>query len=169
MIGFTGLALLTLAGKKGISFENIEYASWILLATIFYGINVNLVSHYLRDINPIHLATVSISFMLIPTFFILWQQDFFMLMSDFNLSLDEPSGIRWPVIASILLGIVASAIATALFYMLVKRAGGLFASLVTYGIPFVALGWGFIYGENITEVQVGCLGIILGGVYLANR
>ena len=54
------------------------------------------------------------------------------------------------VINSVLLGIAGTAIATALFYVLVKKAGGLFASLVTYGIPFVALAWGFIFGEKIT-------------------
>lgn len=169
IIGFAGLAILTLSGNKGISLENIEYALWILLATILYGINVNIVSHYLKDINPVQLATVSLSFMVLPTLFVLWQQDFFSLLSDFSFSLSEPSEIRWPVIAAVLLGVVASAIATALFYTLVQRAGGLFASLVTYGIPFIALGWGFIFGENITILQIGCLGIILSGVYLANR
>lgn len=169
LIGFAGLCLLTLSGEKGISFENLEYAFWILIGTILYGVNVNLVSHYLKDINPIHLATVSLAFMLIPTTIILYQQDFLLLLNDFNLSFNEPSEIRWPIIASVLLGVVASAIATALFYILVQKAGGLFASLVTYGIPFIAIGWGFIYKEYITLLQIASLGIILIGVYLANR
>ena len=50
-----------------------------------------------------------------------------------------------------------------------KRAGVLFSSMVTYGIPFVAVFWGIIYGEVITLIQVGCLAIILFGVYLTNR
>jgi drug/metabolite transporter (DMT)-like permease len=169
IIGFAGLCLLTLSGEKGISFESVGYALWIVLATVLYGVNINLVSYYLKGINPIHLATVSISFMLPPTVIILWQQDFFSLLSAFNFSSGEPSETRWPIVASVLLGVVASAIATILFYILVKRAGGLFASLVTYGIPFVAISWGFIFGENITALQIGCLGIILSGVYLANR
>jgi drug/metabolite transporter (DMT)-like permease len=110
IIGFSGLCLLTLAGNKGISFDNLEYALWILVGTILYGVNVNLVSHYLKDINPIHLATVSLSFMVFPTAIILWQQDFFTLLSSFNLNLNEPSEIRWSIIASVLLGVVASAI-----------------------------------------------------------
>ena len=69
----------------------------------------------------------------------------------------------------VLLGIAGTAIATALFYMLIQRSGSLFASLVTYAIPIVAIFWGFLYGEDITVIQVGCLGLILGGVYLANR
>jgi drug/metabolite transporter (DMT)-like permease len=53
--------------------------------------------------------------------------------------------------------------------MLIKKAGGLFASLVTYAIPVVAIAWGMVDGENISLVQLGCLGIILCGVYLANK
>jgi drug/metabolite transporter (DMT)-like permease len=162
LIGFGGLCLLTLSGKKGISFENLEFALWIVLATVLYGVNVNLVSRFLKDLNPIHLATVSLASMIIPTALVLWQQDIL------RIPFDE-SAVRWSLISSVILGIVATAIATILFYMLVKRAGGLFASLVTYGIPFVAITWGFVYGENITLLQIGCLGIILSGVYLANR
>ena len=37
-----------------------------------------------------------------------------------------------------------------------------------YGIPFIALFWGFIDGEKITWVKWLCLAIILFGVFLAN-
>lgn len=162
IIGFAGLILLTLAGKKGMSFENLEYTLLVLAATILYGFNVNIVFHYLKDINPVHLAVVSISFMIIPTGIILWQGNFL------QLSFDD-GDLQLAILNSVMLGIAGTAIATALFYVLVKKAGGLFASLVTYGIPFVAIAWGFVFGENITALQIGGLGIILCGVYLANR
>lgn len=162
LIGFAGLTLLTLAGKGGISFENVEYTLWILLATVLYGFNINIVGHYLKDIDPFRLAVVSIAFMIIPTGIVLWEGNFLQLPFDDDATL-------LAVINSVMLGIAGTALATALFYILVKKAGGLFASLVTYGIPFVALTWGFIFGENIGLLQIGCLGIILSGVYLANR
>jgi drug/metabolite transporter (DMT)-like permease len=162
IVGFIGLTLLTLAGKKGMSFENLEYTLLVFAATILYGLNVNIVSHYLKDINPVQLAIVSISFMIIPTGIILWQTGFL------KLSFDD-TDVSLAVLNSVMLGIAGTAIATALFYVLVKKAGGLFASLVTYGIPFIALAWGIYFGENITVLQIGCLGIILSGVYLANR
>jgi drug/metabolite transporter (DMT)-like permease len=162
IVGFIGLTLLTLAGKKGMSFENLEYTLLVFAATILYGLNVNIVSHYLKDINPVQLAIVSISFMIIPTGIILWQTGFL------KLSFDD-TDVFLAVLNSVMLGIAGTAIATALFYVLVKKAGGLFASLVTYGIPFIALAWGIYFGENITVLQIGCLGIILSGVYLANR
>jgi len=166
LVGFLGILLLTVAPvlteHRNISLYNMDYSLLIVAATLLYGVNVNLVGHYLKELNPIHMATVSLSFMIIPAAVVLWQQDFLHL--DFS-----DSTIQWSVIASALLGIVGSAIATALFYILVQKAGGLFASLVTYGIPFIALSWGFVYGEKITFPEVVCLCVILGGVYLANR
>ena len=162
LVGFLGLAVLIISGNQGISFENFGYASLILLATILYGLNINIVANFLSDINPVHLAVVSITIMIIPTGIVLWKEDFL------QLPFDESRTI-WAIVNSVMLGIVGTAIATALFYILVKRAGGLFASLVTYGIPFIAVGWGLVFGENITLLQIACLGIILLGVYLANK
>jgi drug/metabolite transporter (DMT)-like permease len=166
LTGFTGLVLLTIypviLGERDISFNNPGYTFLIVLATFLYGINVNMVSHFLKGINPIYIATVSLAFMTIPTGIVLWQQGFLDL--DFSNKV-----VQNAVLMSVGLGIVGSAIATALFYILVQRAGGLFASLVTYGIPFIALFWGFLDGEKITWIEFICLGIILLGVYLANR
>ncbi|MBC7874086.1 MAG: DMT family transporter [Ferruginibacter sp.] len=166
LTGFLGLMLLTalplVTEKKSISFDNLNYTLLIVLATFLYGINVNMVGHYLKGLNPVHVATVSLAFMTIPAGFILWQQGFL------QLDLNEPV-VKKAILESVGLGIAGSAIATALFYILVQKAGILFASLVTYGIPFIALFWGFIDGEKITWVQPACLGIILLGVYLANR
>lgn len=161
VIGFAGLCLLTLT-QKSISIDNLGYASLVIVGTISYGINVNLVSHFLKEIKPIPIATVSLAFMSIPSGIVLWQQDFFQI--DFS-----DTTVQWAVFNTVLLGIVASAFATVLFYILVQKASGLFASLVTYGIPFVALFWGFIDGEAITITGLICLAIILLGVFLANR
>jgi len=160
LIGFVGLTLLFLLWK-GVSFENFKYALLILLATVLYGVNVNVVGHFLKEISPLHIATVSLAFLIIPTAFVLWQQDFL------QLAFDEIS-VQWAIVEATILGVVGSAIATAIFYILIRRAGGIFASLVTYGIPFIGILWGVLDGEKITIKQVACLGIILFGVYLAN-
>lgn len=164
--GFIGLVLLTilpvLLGQEAISFKNLGYTSLVLIGTLSYGLNINIVSHYLKGVNPLHLASVGLSFMVIPTAIILAWQGFLQL--DFGSPV-----VREAVLATACLGILASSIATWLFYVLVQKAGGLFASLVTYGIPFVALFWGFLDNEKITWVQIICLLIILLGVWLANR
>lgn len=161
LVGFAGLCLLTFT-QHDISLHNLGYTSLVVIGTLSYGLNINLVSHYLKGINPVQAATVSLSLLVLPTGLILWIGGFF------TLNFQDPV-IQWAVLNSVILGVVGSALATALFYMLVQKAGGLFASLVTYGIPFVALFWGYIDGEQITLIEILCLGIILAGVFLANR
>jgi drug/metabolite transporter (DMT)-like permease len=166
LIGFAGLVMLTITpvitGERSMTFSHFSYILLILVATLLYGVNVNMVSHFLKSVNPFHTATVSLAFMTIPTAIVLWQQGF--LHHDFSNAITRDA-----VWASVALGIAGSAIATALFYVLVQNAGGLFASLVTYGIPFIALAWGFFDKEKITWIQVLSLGIILVGVWLANK
>lgn len=161
IIGFVGLVILSLA-KNGISFDNYVYALLILLATFMYGLNVNVVTHYLKEVDPIRMATVSLAIMCILSLGVMWQQEVFSMAL-----YDE--GARVSIFYAALLGVVGSAIATMLFYALIKRAGGLFASMVTYAIPIVAIFWGVLAGEQVTWIQISCLAIILGGVYLANK
>lgn len=161
LIGFLGLVILSVS-KGGITVANFWFAFFILFATLCYGINVNLVSFYLKDVDPIKMATISLAFICIPAGIIMWQQNIPTLV--FN-----DKSYHLPVLAALVLGVIGSAAATALFYVLIRRSGGLFASLVTYGIPIVAILWGIWYKENVTAIQLGCLGLILSGVYLANR
>jgi drug/metabolite transporter (DMT)-like permease len=86
----------------------------------------------------------------------------------FNLPISRPEFLKAAAAAS-LLGFGGTALASILFYMLVKRAGALFSSMVTYGIPFVAIAWGAWYGEHISLLQLLSLAVILMGVFLANR
>jgi len=159
LVGFAGLVALSL--NSGFTPSSFGYALLVLLATLFYGINVNLVNRYLRGLNPLHMATVSLSIVALPAFVVLWQQQVF--------SMARYDRETWVSIgASVLLGVVGSAVATALFYLLIRRAGALFASLVTYAIPVVAIFWGVLAGETISWVQVACLTVILSGVYLVN-
>ena len=161
LIGFTGLVILSLS-EGGISFKNYVFAALIFLATLMYAFNINIVSRYLKDVAPLHIATVSLAFMTLFSGIMLWKQG---IMN--KLLHNENAFVPFGIAA--LLGIIATALATVLFYILIKRAGGLFASLVTYVIPLVAIFWGVLAGEQVTIVQVTCLIMILGGVYLANR
>jgi drug/metabolite transporter (DMT)-like permease len=160
LIGFVGLLLLGLSGGA-IDMSNIGYALLILLATILYGTNVNLVSRYLQGMNPVHTASVSLLFIAIPALLVAWQQGVFELVGKREYT--------WPLVASALLGVGGTAAANVVFYLLIKRAGALFSSLVTYGIPVVAIGWGLVAGETITIVQVACLAMILLGVFVAGK
>lgn len=161
VIGLVGLILL-FAVKGDIGFQYIAYASLVLLATIFYAVNVNLVSKHMKGIGALQIAAVAFVILIIPSSIILFYTGYF------NLPLASTQLINANV-ASLTLGVLGTAVASILFYQLLKNAGAIFAAMVTYGIPFVAVFWGLLSGESITLLQVACLGIILLGVYLANR
>ncbi|HEY0679136.1 MAG TPA: DMT family transporter [Chitinophagaceae bacterium] len=161
LIGFAGLCLLFLS-RGQIDLTYLSYASLVLLATISYGLNVNMVNRYLHEIPSFHIATFAFVSLMIPSLVILWATGYFELPLN-NKEVLLATG------ASALLGLFGTAIATVLFYVLLKKAGTVFSSMVTYGIPFVAIFWGLLAGETITLLQIGCLAIILGGVYVARK
>lgn len=161
IIGFAGLLMLSLS-RSTVSIESVNYMLLILLATFFYGLNVNVVAHYLKDVDPRHITTVSLALICLPAGIIAWQQNVFSIAA-------YDSAARFSVGAAVLLGVVGSGVATGLFYLLIQKAGGLFASMVTYAIPVVSIIWGLLDGEQVSLVQVASLLIILCGVYVANR
>jgi drug/metabolite transporter (DMT)-like permease len=138
------------------------YTGFVILATIMYGINVNMVHSKLKGVGSIQIATIAFTGLIIPSLVVLLTTGYF------NQPLTQHT-YALSTLASCILGMMGTAFASVLFYVLVKRAGGLFASLVTYGIPFIAIGWGIYYKEKITYMHVIALCIILAGVYLANR
>jgi len=161
IVGFVGVCLLLLAWK-GVRLDRFGFAALVILATILYGLNVNLVSSQLQEIPALSLTIIALSMMAVPAGLLLWQQGYFAK----NILLDP---YRTASVAILVLGIIGTALATVLFYFLVQKAGGLFASLTTYAIPVVALFWGALDAEPITLPVIGCLAIILFGVYLVNR
>jgi drug/metabolite transporter (DMT)-like permease len=161
LIGGVGLAML-MVPTGNIGFQNFNYTLLVLVATILYGINVNLVGRHMQGVSSLNIASLAFVFLIIPSIIILYFTGYFSLpLTDKAVMLSTG--------ASFLLGVMGTAIASIIFYILVKRAGAIFATMVTYGIPFVAVFWGVIYGEQVSLFQVGCLGIILFGVYLVTK
>ncbi len=161
-IAFAGSILLLLSKGNMQESQNLVYVSYVVLATIFYGFNVNMVHKYLKDTGSIQIASVALTLNAIPALIVLYFTGYF------NLPLSD-SGILYSTGHAALLGILGTALASIIFYVLIKRAGAVFSSMVTYGIPIVANFWGIIYGEEVGLKQFGCLALILLGVYLANR
>lgn len=162
LIAFTGSVLLFFSQPNFAENSNLFYVLLVVIATLMYGINVNLVHRYLNNIPSLQIASMALCLNAIPALIVLYFTGYFQL--DFS-----DIGILYSTGYSFVLGIFGTAIASVIFYMLIKRAGAVFSSMVTYGIPFVAIMWGIIYGETIGWKQVICLLIILAGVYLANR
>ncbi len=160
LVAFAGCVLLLIS--KGMQAgSNVGYSLIIVLATLSYGINVNLVKKYLHDVGSLKTAAIGLSLCAIPALLVLISTGYFSIFTQKE-TLQSTAG-------AVVLGVFGTAAANILFYMLIKRAGVVFASMVTYGIPFVALFWGLIAHEEIGWKQLASLVIILSGVYFANR
>lgn len=162
LTAFTGSILLLISKGHMQESQNLIYVSYVVLATIFYGFNVNMVYRHLKDIGSLQIAAVALTLNAIPALVVLYFTGYF------SLPLTD-SDILYSTGHAALLGILGTAVASIIFYKLVKSAGAVFASMVTYGIPIIANIWGIIYGEEVGWKQFACLVLILAGVYIANR
>jgi drug/metabolite transporter (DMT)-like permease len=84
--------------------------------------------------------------------------------------LQAPAGMwHGETIASILvLGLVGTAVAYLLFFALIQKAGAIYAGLVTYLVPPMALGYGALFlSERFGASAFAGLFLILGGVAMA--
>lgn len=162
IIAFTGSVLLFL-NQPGFSENSNSFnIMLIVVATVFYGINVNMVGKHLSDIPSLNIVAVAMNFSAIPAFIVL------LLTGFFSKDLGNRE-VLFSIGYSSILGVFGTTVASTLFYMLIKRAGAVFSSMVTYGIPFVAIMWGIIFGEKIGTKEILCLMLILAGVFIANR
>jgi drug/metabolite transporter (DMT)-like permease len=163
LLGFLGMLLLVLGGVQHINLNYLGYAFLVLMATICYGLNVNMVHQYLKEMTPLYVATIAFTALIPPSVLILAGTGFFSQINFSDATWLRSSG------SSIALGILGTGIASVFFYTLVKKAGPVFASMVTYGIPFVAIFWGVVAGESVTALQFAGMLVILAGVRLANK
>lgn len=162
LIGFLGCVLLVLFGNGENTTENYYYALLVVLASVFYGINVNLIKKYLSDLKPLTISTGNFIVMFLPALLVLYFSDFFEIAS-------EPK-----VMTSLgyiaILGIVGTGLSNILFFRLIQISSPVFASSVTYLIPVVAIILGyFLMNETLTLVQgIGAV-VVLFGVYFSSK
>ncbi|WP_420582516.1 DMT family transporter [Reichenbachiella sp.] len=161
-IGFVGCTFIMLGGAYfDLSGVNL-YALFVIAATVMYGTSVNLIKHFLTDIRSLHITAVS--FTLVSPISL----GYLLFATDFLNKIESPaflSGLAYVTT----LALIGTAMALVIFNKLVKTASPIFASSVTYVIPIVAIGWGLVDGEVLNIYQLIGIGIVLVGVYLANK
>lgn len=162
VIGFSGSFLLINSGPNGLGEVNY-YALLIVVATMCYGFNVNLIKFKLADISAVSITSVSLLLVLpIASVYLFFGTDFI-----HKLSTVEGAWLSTFYVA--LLGIMGTSIALVMFNGLVKVTTPVFTSMVTYLIPVVALIWGILDGEAVGIIMGIGFFTILSGVYLINK
>ncbi len=158
LLGFVCAAMLILE-RSDTAFTLNIYAGLIVLATIFYGLNINLIKHKLHDVPAIALSSVSVSIagLLAFLFVFLPRHEHYAMTPD-----------RWlPLAALVTLGIMGTGLATVLYYKLIKVTSALFASSTTFVMPIVAVMWGVLDGEVFHLIHaVSIVGILVAVVLI---
>ena len=161
-IGFIGVTLLILNGANINPNQNYWYTFLVIIATVMYAFNINIIKKYLQNIPPLTIAVGNFIVLIIPAFLVLIYSDFFsaQVLQGPNFSIS--------IFYVFLLSLFGTALAKVLFNNLVQISTPIFASSVTYIMPIVAVFWGLLDNEVFSFWQGIATLIILGGVYLAN-
>lgn len=160
-VGLAGCLLLVLSGASSHPEQNYYYVGLVVIATICYAINVNLIKRYLPDLNSVSITTGNFMVLLIPALIILGATDISQ-----KLSLQET---QHSILFVMILGVLGTGIANILFFKLIQISSPVFATSVTYLIPIVAFFWGLLDNEMLTPIQFFGAFIILIGVYLSAK
>jgi drug/metabolite transporter (DMT)-like permease len=161
-IGLIGTVILILKGAALNPTQNYWYAILILLASVGYAFNVNIVKKYLSDVSALAITAGNFLLLIVPAFLVLAFSGFF---STFEVNETTTTALGYIIILSV----VGTGIAKVLFNKLVHISTPIFSSSVTYLIPIVAVLWGIIDGEKLSAIQLLAGGVILVGVYLVNK
>lgn len=156
------LGLLRVSGGHAFNF-NIQYASYVILATIFYAFNVNLIKARLSHIDAITITAITFFIAGMPALIILF--GFTPIVTQLS---SDPAAFKGLGFIAIL-AVVGTGLAMIAFNKLIKMTSAVFASTVTYMIPIVALLWGVIDGEHFDPLYFLWVSMIIGGVILVNR
>ena len=163
IIGFLGTFLLILFSGSSGGFTADVFGLFVVAATLLYGINLNLVKYHLKHLKPIAITSFSIVSILPITLYILF------FLSPFHYHLNNFDFYKVELGYVLILGVLGTSIATIIFYNLIKIKDTVFASMVTYLMPLVAISLGVIDGEKINEVQLFGMALILTGVFINGK
>ncbi len=161
-LAFLGMCVLVGLFNSDLGQLNLSHILAILLATLMYGTSLNTIKYKLQHFKPLEIAALSFSLLVIPSliaFFI------------FNV----PTAFKHHSLAYhslfyiSLLSIFGTCLALLLFNKVIALKSPVFASMVTYFIPFVALFLGnFFYDEAVSLMQLCGIVIVILGVLIMN-
>lgn len=161
-IGLAGAVGLMAASGGGDLAFNFSYAWYVILATLCYAVNINLVKTYLKDTDAISITTYGVGSVGIPCLvYLLAFTDFIPRM------LHHPDAWYGLSIVNIL-AVVGTGLALMLYNYMIKISNVVFAASVTYLMPVVAIFWGVLDDEVFRLINILYIALVLLGVFLVN-
>ena len=161
VLGFIG-TLLLISNRENGDFSFNYYAFFVVAATILYGINANLIKHYLALMKSLSIASISLT--IVGPLSIIY----LLFLTPFLDHIHEPKVL----VASsyiVILGVFGTAFALILFNKMVQLTNPVSSTSVTYLIPIISVFWGVIDGEQLSLLQFVSMLTIMIGISISNR
>lgn len=163
LLGLTGaIGLISISGGRSFQF-NFQYAALVIIATVCYATNVNIIKYKLRETDAVTITVFSFFTIGLPVL------AFLLFFTGFPTRLLHEAGALKGLGYIAILSVVGTGLALMAFNKLVKMASPLFAASVTYLIPVVAVAWGLADEERFSPGSVLWMSLILLGIFLVNR
>lgn len=151
LAGFAGVVVLASGKVAGMSVGWAAAAG--ALASLSYGLGINLVRRHLTGLPPAAVASATLgsaALLVLPFALATWPET------------PVPAASWWSAVA---LGVLCTGAAFVMYYRLIARIGASRASTVTYLIPLFGVGWAWmLLGEPLTWTMAVAGALILGSV-----
>ncbi len=162
LIGLVGAVGLVMATNNNQFDVHTGYALLVVLATICYAFNGNIIKNKLSHLRPVTIA--AFGFLMAGPVAIIHLGAFTQLSQ----SLMAPGAMEGLLYVAIL-AIAGSAIALMIFNRLLQMTNVVFSASVTYLIPVVAILVGVAAGEEFRASYLFWFACIVAGVFLVNN
>ena len=163
IIGFIGTAVLIISGSDLNPDQNYLYSGLVIICSILYATNVNLIKKHLFDVNAVAIAAGQFFVIFVPSIIVLVYSGFF------DLEFRNNDLLYDSLLYVLLLSFFGTAMAKILFNKLIQISSPVFASSVTYSMLIVSVLWGMLDGELFNINQAVATILIIIGVYLSNK
>lgn len=162
LAGATILIFLKPSSESDQESGNQWYALFLILATMCYAYSGNTVQKYFQKISPVNLSAAA--YCLVAPLGIIY-----LLFSDFSITMQTHPDAMTSFWAVTILSLASTVVASVIFFKLVQITSAVFASMVAYLIPIVALGLGVFDGETVSSYHFLGMALILLGVYITKK
>lgn len=156
LTGFAGVLVLAWPRISGSGSHAGVLAA--LVATTQYAVAAHYTRRRFGAMAPLAVATgsqIAAALLLLPIALAVWPAA-------------RPSSRAW--LSAVALGVACTAVAYALYFRLIARAGPVTATAVTYLIPLFGVTWGVLFlGERLPATALAAAALIFAGVALTTR
>jgi drug/metabolite transporter (DMT)-like permease len=161
IFGLSGAVLLVFSGNSNGNSSSF-HAMFVILGTLCYAFNINIVKKYFQESSPVLISAVSFALIGFPAII-------YLLGSGAIPQILKHPSSTMSLIAILVLSLVGTVIANVLYFRLAQSTSAVFASSVAYFMPIVAIIWGLLDNETIGFIHMFSLITIISGVYLIKK